>query len=190
MNLIVVLICLALVIVIVSSCVPLRWWSKLFGVEHFEEVYIFKKPKTGHEIHYLFEDLEFYLHAGIYRKKLRVNNREISQYSICPKDFVDDENQWTKWSFMSPLQKDFSRDEYDVRFRDVVMISAVCGDLDFAVCSLDSDFFVGDQKYDCVVITGRDRVKFPFIKCKLRSEKRFLSYVVASLDEVVKDFES
>jgi len=152
-----------------------RFWSRVFGIEYFDELYTFQNPLKVGSIRDLFISLELVK----YQKNVffYVNLKRF--YSIGHEGLDD----WSSWI---PLDDKPNKtfDDYDIRFKDAWTITIHGHDLHCAVYHGDSTLLYEGEIYPEIRLVGLGIIKFPWNVRKIKKEREFLKDIVSSLQEL------
>jgi len=151
------------------------FWSKIFGIEYFEEKYSFQKPMSVIEI----RDLFISLRLSKYQKNIYYNIDMKMFYSIGHEGW----NDWSSWRLLEHMpQKSF--DDYDIRYKNAWFITIYTPDLNCTVYHDDSSLLYEGDSYQEIRLVGLGIVKFPWNRRKIKKEKQFLADIASALKEI------
>lgn len=152
------------------------FWSKIFGIEYFEEKYSFQKPMSVEQIRNSFMSLQLIKYQ---KKNLHFNIDMKTFYSIGHEGW----NDWSSWRLFEYMpHKSF--EDYDIRYKNAWIITIYNPDLDCAVYHGDSSLLYEGDVYPEIRLVGLGIVKFPWNRRKIKKERQFLSDIASALKDV------
>lgn len=151
------------------------FWSKIFGIEYFEEKYSFQKPMAVEQIRNSFMSLQLIK----YQKNLHFTIDMKTFYSIGHEGFDD----WSSWIALENKPKK-SFDDYDIRYKNAWFITIYGPDLDCTVYHDDYTLLYEGEVYPEIRLVGLGIVKFPWNRRKIKKERQFLADIASALKEV------
>lgn len=153
------------------------FWSKIFGIEYFEEKYSFQKPMSVREI----RDSFISLRLSKYQKNIYFNIDMKIFYSV-GHGGLDDWSDWSDWIVLEHKSKK-SFDDYDIRYKYVWTITIYGPDLHCTVYHDDSNLLCEEDIYSEIRLVGLEIIKFPWNRRKIKKERQFLADIASALKE-------